>query len=242
MDAITDDCCSNKNILGVFSAVYRRTTQAVLDAIIAGRFEDAKRMEALDVAFALRYINAYYAFCKNEKASRSWVVAFEAAQSRHLTLIQHLLLGMNAHILLDLSVAAAQVCPGEKIYALEQDFMVINDVLKDLIDDIQCGIGRHSPIWRVIDFVGWRFDEKLVFMGIREARQRAWNDAVGLAFLTQPAFDEQVTVIDEKVAKEANKLIRVMLPARPIQWLVRNTERNPLSAISVLQGKPKATN
>ncbi len=236
LDAITHDCYLQDDILGVFSAVYRRTTQSVLDAIEAGRFEDARRMEQLDVAFALRYLDAYYAYRKNEPASLSWVTAFDAAQKRHLTLIQHLLLGMNAHILLDLSVAAAQVCPGNKIYGLEKDFMTINDVLKTLIDEIQNGIGKHSPLWRIIDFIGWRFDEKLVFAGICEARQKAWDDAVKLAFLAQPAFDAQVNVIDDRVAIEANKLIRIMIPARPIQWLIRKIERNPLKAIPVLQG------
>lgn len=236
LDAITHDCCAQQDILGVFSAVYRRTTQSVLDAIRAGRFEDATRMEQLDVAFALRYLDAYHAYRKNEPASLSWVTAFEAARKRHLTLIQHLLLGMNAHILLDLSVAAAQVCPGNNIHALEKDFMTINDVLKELIDEIQCGIGRHSPVWRMIDFIGWRLDEKMVFAGIRSARQKAWDDAVRLAFLPPPFFDEQVRAIDEEVANVATKLIRIIIPARPVQWLIRKTERNPLKAIPVLQG------
>jgi hypothetical protein len=237
LDTITESCYRQRDLLGVFAAVYRRTTQAVLDAIREGRFEDAPRMEQLDVVFALRYIDAYHAFRKKEPASLSWVTAFEAAREQRLVLLQHLLLGMNAHIMLDLGVAAAQVCPGADIYTLEADFMRINDVLDGLIDEIQHGIGRYSPVWRVLDIVGWRLDEKIVSSGIRDARNQAWAHACELALLEGFSFDERVRAIDREVAEDARRIIRLVAPARPLHWLIRKTEKNPLKAIPVLQGK-----
>jgi hypothetical protein len=237
LDLITAQCYDCKDSLGVFSAVYRRTTKAVMDAIENGRFQDAERMKKLDIEFAILYLDAYQAYRKGQPIALSWKVAFDAASARHLTLMQHLLLGMNAHIMLDLSVAAARVCPGEEIHSLKQDFMMVNDVLKELIDEIQDGIGRHSPVWRLLDIVGWRMDEKLVCTGIRRARQQAWENAVELAGLPPHLFGQSVKDLDARVAKGASRVIDVMLPKKPLQWLISITERNPIKAIPTLQNK-----
>jgi len=50
---------------------------------------------------------------------------------------QHLLLGMNAHINLDLGVAAARVCPADQLPNLKNDFDRINLILSDLIGAVQ---------------------------------------------------------------------------------------------------------
>jgi hypothetical protein len=92
------------------------------------------------------------------------ITAFEAERKRHLALIQHLLLGMNAHILLYLIVAAAQVCPGNNIHAPEKDFMTINDVLKELIDEIQWLIRKteRNPLKAIAVPQGLQKDKLIV--------------------------------------------------------------------------------
>jgi len=237
LDDITESCYRQQDVLGIFAAVYRRTTEAVREAIQKGMFDDDSRMEQLDVAFALRYIRAYHSYRREEPTSRSWEVAFEAARQNKLVLMQHLLLGMNAHILLDLGVAAAEVCPGESIYSLEKDFMTINDVLANLIDEIQMDIGRYSPVWKFLDKAGWRLDERMVAKGIRHARNKAWEDAQALAFLSGQAFEQRVSFIDAEVASGANRIIKVVRVARPLLWLIRRTEKNVLKAIPELQYK-----
>ncbi|HMO34287.1 MAG TPA: DUF5995 family protein [Lacibacter sp.] len=231
LDAITDACYRGGDCLGIFSAVYRRTTAAVQEAISAGRFEDPQRLEHLDVVFALRYLEAYDAYCQGVPASRSWTVAFEAARQHRLGLMQHLLLGMNAHILLDLGIAAAAVCPRDSIYSLERDFRTINEVLVGLIDEVQADIGRHSPVWRLLDRAGWRLDETLVAAGIRRARHQAWQEACALAFLEGDEREQRMALLDARVARQARHIVRGPLPARPLLWLIRKTERNPLQAI-----------
>lgn len=51
--------------------------------------------------------------------------------------MQHLLLGVNTHINLDLAIATATVAPGNSIYALHNDFNKINDLISSLMDDIE---------------------------------------------------------------------------------------------------------
>src|SRR5690606_41399624 len=56
--------------------------------------------------------------------------------------LQHLLLGMNAHINLDLGIAAAETAPGTALPALKRDFDEITTLLGEMLDDVQDRIGR----------------------------------------------------------------------------------------------------
>ena len=58
---------------------------------------------------------------------------------------------MNAHINLDLGIAAAEVAPGASIHALEQDFNLINEILCEMVDDVQDRLGKIWPAMRMID-------------------------------------------------------------------------------------------
>src|SRR6185295_15744616 len=108
--------------LGFFAALYHKVTIKVKEGIAAGQFEDGPRMERLDVTFANRYLTALEQFVKGEAATPCWVLAFEAADRWPPIILQHLLLGMNAHINFDLGIAAAQTCPGDQLPQLKSDF------------------------------------------------------------------------------------------------------------------------
>ena len=82
-------------------------------------------MEKLDVIFANRYIKAYYQYQTQQPTSKSWEAAFVEADNYWIIVLQHLLLGMNAHINLDLGIAAAQISPKDEIHSLQNDFNTI---------------------------------------------------------------------------------------------------------------------
>ncbi|TKS56448.1 hypothetical protein FCN74_05230 [Mesohalobacter halotolerans] len=80
LDQIIAECEATNHRLGVFAYVYRRTTAEIAKEIALGHFEDNKRMEAFDVAFAMLYINAYKNYKVNKPVSKSWAFAFEQAE------------------------------------------------------------------------------------------------------------------------------------------------------------------
>jgi formate-dependent nitrite reductase cytochrome c552 subunit len=102
LDTITEQAISEHSPEGYFSSLYGRVTKEVRDAIHRREFEDNERMEALDVVFANRYFDAYRIVKESGNSTRSWKVAFEQNANSKLIVLQHLLLGMNAHINLDL--------------------------------------------------------------------------------------------------------------------------------------------
>ena len=158
LDAIVDRAIIERDRLGFFAVLYRTVTLAVRDGITAGQFDDGPRMERLDVAFANRYLRAFHEYKSGARPTRCWHVVFAAGSRSRVVILQHLLLGMNAHINLDLGIAAAEVCPGDGIAALEGDFNAINQVLSTLETGVEGEVCSLSPWIDRLDHIDPRSD------------------------------------------------------------------------------------
>lgn len=194
--------------LAFFPAVYRATTARVRDGIQSGKFTDGVRMDRLATTFANRYLRAIDAVSPGGAGGppKSWGVAFGAALRPHAMILQHVLLGMNAHINFDLPVAVVETASGGNILDLEQDFQEINTILAALLDPVQAVIGRFSPLLHILDEIGGGSDEALVSFSINNARDEAWHEATRLAGepLTQRersirSLDRRVTLLGERI-------------------------------------------
>jgi len=186
--------------LGYFPALYRRVTREVKRGIERGRFMDGPRMERLDVAFANRYLAAYEGWRAGQYVSNCWMMAFGAAGRTDRAIIQHLLLGMNAHINLDLAVAAAEIAPGNAISSLQTDFQQINKILSEQISDVQDAIASVAPLMWILDVVGGQDEERLVEFSLTKARDAAWMQALVLAGLEGVERDDAIRMADSGVS------------------------------------------
>lgn len=184
--------------LGFFPALYRQVTLEVARGVDEGRFEDGRRMERLDVVFANRYLEAFERARAGGRPSRAWRVAFAAEDEPRLVL-QHLLLGINAHINLDLAIAAAEV-GGADLDALESDFREIQSILDSLLDQVQVVLSGFSPLLGVLDHVGGRTDEAIFGFSLDVARQEAWTHAQILSRLSGWLYDFALEALDRKTA------------------------------------------
>lgn len=208
LDEIIEETVAENNYLGIFAYVYRRTTAQIKQAVEEKRFEDNIRMEKMDVVFANLYIKAYYSYKENKDCSKAWKTSFEA-QKKKISIIQHLMLGMNAHINLDLGQAAASSASKENIDALENDFMEVNKVLAELTDTMQKKMGKVSPFMFILDWVGGRNDEVLVNFSMIKARNQAWKLAKELASGDQPeAKQKRIDRADKNVTRLSKIIIR----------------------------------
>ena len=191
LETIIENAEARGDRIGYFAALYNRVTLAVRDGVRASQFDDGPRMECLDVAFANRFLNALEAWRAGQLPSRAWLKAFDAASSSRPVVLQHLLVGMNAHIALDLGVAAAQTCPGAALPALKADFGRINDVLASLTPIVETEIGEDSPEFALLTHIMPARQQHLFSFGMDRARELAWNFACTLAPLPlhqQPAL------------------------------------------------------
>lgn len=236
LDAVINETIRTGSRAGYFAAMYRKVTLSVRDSIITDRFADGDRMARLDRVFAERYLDAYDEWRRGGRPSAAWHAAFEAGERWRPILIQHLLVGMNAHINLDLGIAAATVAPGSELAGLRSDFDLINDVLTDLIDVFMIGVDAVSPWVGLLDRFGGRTDQTVVRFSIQIARRRAWDLAAQLAGAAPQQWDD---IIDSRDAATADLTKTILAPGPMLPMvllLIRLRESNDVSRVIGLLG------
>jgi Family of unknown function (DUF5995) len=199
LEEVIERARREKSRLGYFAALYRNVTSRVNEGILAGNFEDGACMERFDVAFANRYLDALERYQRGEEPSKCWRTTFRAAKDWHPIILQHLLLGINAHINLDLGIAAAQTSPGAQLAGMRRDFDSVNDVLWAMLDDVQDKLTLVSPSMSWLDKAGGRGDEVILNFSIKRARESAWRVAERLAPLSPEAMQKEIDVLDRWV-------------------------------------------
>ena len=227
----------NNDTLGYFAAVYRKVTVKVKQEIANNYFDDGERMEKLDVVFANRYIDAYYDFKENKTITQSWLEAFQISTDYWPIVLQHLLLGMNAHINLDLGIAAAHISKNKNINDLEGDFNKINEILSSLVDEIQNDL---SEIWPKLKWILTKVDgvdDFLVDFSMKIARDGAWKFAKSIANLPMGELVAKIDLRDKKVSKKVTLIIRPELLAKIIFGIIRISERGSV-AVKIKNLKP----
>ena len=105
---------------------------------------------------------------------------------------------MNAHINLDLGIAAALVAPGEQLPQLKADFYAINGVLASLVGIVAAEIAAVSPLLGDLEKIGLRSETALVNFDMQVARDAAWLTAERLAH--EPSLLHEATIAELDLA------------------------------------------
>ncbi|MFT3851846.1 MAG: DUF5995 family protein [Ilumatobacteraceae bacterium] len=235
LDAVVDWSIANSSPIGYFAAVYGGVTRQVQSGIAEGLFDDGSRMERFDVTFASRYLTALDGWQRGRPITRSWQLSFDAAANEQLIVLQHLLLAVDAHMKLDLGVAASTIAPGAAIDSLRDDFDRINTVLDALVPGEKAAAERISPALRDLDQFG-RLSDALVEAVIVGWREHSWTNATELAMLVDPALAAAVAGLDERVAADGNRIVMVDPALAELLAEVRRREsHDPAEIIAALR-------
>ncbi|GAA4233764.1 DUF5995 family protein [Postechiella marina] len=200
LDIIIEDAIATNSNLGLFAYIYRRTTAEIAKEIKLKNFKNNERLEIMDVAFANLYLDAYKNYKNNKEVSASWAFAFKHS-NKPLTILQHIMLGMNAHINLDLGISTALTMKGKEINSIEADFNKVNDILFQITNELQDRLSRVSPLMFVLDLLGKTKDEQIIDFSMRKAREQSWNSANLLWALDDLDNEKAIKQIDEVVLK-----------------------------------------
>ncbi len=237
LDRIILESEINDDPLGYFAVLYLRVTQKVKEEIEAGNFDDCARMEQLDVIFAKKYIVAYYDWRNNQRVSQSWEKAFSFSKFYWPVILQHLLMGMNAHINLDLALAAVEVSQGKNILLLQNDFYKINEILASLVDEVQNNLSVIWPALRKILAKTGKLDNLLVDFSMELARDGAWKFAKYLAPFSLAEQSAKIAIRDEKVVKKTRLITN---PGTGIKLLLFGIRLGELGSVADKITKLKA--
>lgn len=223
LDEIIALCKQRQSRIGYFAVLYKRMTLAVQQGILNNSFEDGKRMEQLDVNFANRYIQAWEAYTTKQPCSDAWCFVFDACETKNKVVLQHLMLGINTHINLDLAIAAVETSPGDKIHGLKNDFEKINELIAALSQSIQDSL---TKIWWPLKFISRitnKREEAVLNFSINTARKASWANALTLSLVQAQAHDDYIKVMDNGVVAIAKRILNPGLwPTiilKPVVWM-----------------------
>jgi hypothetical protein len=192
-------------------------------------------MERFVVGFANRYLRAYDAWRAGTDCPLSWRAAFEATRRWRPVILQHLLLGINAHINMDLGVTASTLGDSGSLEAVRVDFDAVNDVLGELVDGCQQALGEVSPWLDLADRIGGGGDETIIRFSLVVARRQAWSTATRLAAMSGARREAEIAAIDRATAGVAHVVEHPGLSASALLLLVRARERaTPSDVMSIL--------
>ena len=133
-----------------------------------------------------------------------------------LSVLQHLLLGVNAHINYDLALALrdllapewAALSPGE-VRQRYEDHLLVNQIIAETIDAVQDEVvERYVPAMDLVDKLLGPVDEWATARVISKWRDEVWENALALL----AAENEQAEMqIREKLEQRSLQLARIFL-------------------------------
>ncbi len=231
LTAIVEESKADRSRRGYFAALYRKVTIQVKQGIDEGFFDDGPRMKRLDVIFANRYLDAFDQYRSGGTPTQSWVFAFAVSEQRWPIVLQHLLLGMNAHINLDLGIAAARTVPAEQLPDLQSDFNKINTILASLVSGVQQELAQIWVTLRLLNRYLGSVETSLINFSMNKARDHAWSVAQRVAPLNEAAQATEIEQLDSGVLKLARHVRHPGVVGSLVTKTIRAGERGTIPRI-----------
>ncbi|NUP14187.1 MAG: NAD(P)-binding protein [Polyangiaceae bacterium] len=204
IDDITAKAMVEEDRVGYFAALYRHVAVRFAWAIARKEFEHPALMENLDVVFFNRYLTALTSWKEHRSCARSWEVAFRVTDDPTLAVIQHLLVGMNAHINFDLGIATAEAVPRDELAAFQKDFDRMNELLASLVNGVLNDLSTVWPLLKLFNALFLRDVDKFVDFSMEEARKFAWDNALRVSragTIERPLIEHEIDIVTSDIGR-----------------------------------------
>lgn len=223
-------CIKNNDLRGVFATAYLQITTAIAEELSRKSFNDNEWSALYLIRFANLYREALLNYEKKDHqlVPKSWKLAFDLAGENEGFIIQHLLLGINAHINHDLALALNDVGIDSKREEKYQDHTEINIILEKATNDLKQGIAeKYAPILVRLDRGLGSIDDDVTAFSIPKAREHAWAMAVALAVsrsdieknILQTSLDEQSAVVARLILASPLRSQALKQKVTLLKWL-----------------------
>ncbi len=175
---------------GVFVTAYLTITEALESQCDAGGFHDPAWVREYLIAFAALYRDALRQDALARESDddvlarnvpKSWRVAFDAAYAGRGWVIQHLMLGVNAHINHDLALALLTAGIAQDRATRYADHTAVNQVLERSTLQLKTEVAiKWAPVLQRLDQAAGTLDDEVTVFSISKARDHAWAMAVAI--------------------------------------------------------------
>jgi hypothetical protein len=222
LEAVEAYCLPRRDRRGIFCTAYLRITSALEAELETAGFRDPDWVARYLVCFANLYRRALLAYEVGDRPAvpKAWRIAFDAARDGTGLVIQHLVLGINAHINHDLAVALGAVGIDPDRATRYADHTRVNEVLGRATAELKESVGTmYAPLLNRLDRVAGSLDDQLTAFSIPKARDHAWTFAVAI---TGSRSGAERALLRRALNDQAAVLARVIL-SRPTRhpWLLR---------------------
>jgi hypothetical protein len=231
LHALIDWSRSHGSRMGYFAALYTHVGVALELALTRGEFEHPDTLRRLNDVFFDRYLVASRDYRSGQPTTGAWRAAFIAGEGKGLSVVQHLLLGMNAHINLDLAIAVADVLPADELTSFRADFDRMNGLLGSLVAGVASDL---AIVWPLLRWINRQFrdeDDVIIDFSMRLAREHAWDGALRLSKLTGAERARGIEELDVEATRLAGIVARPIWPANLIAAIIRLGERGTAAQI-----------
>lgn len=212
----------------IFATAYLAITRAMKAGIEDGRFGDGDWVNGYLRSFAYLYVAALRAYEAGdlENVPDAWRVAFDLGAAGDGLVIQHLILGINAHVNHDLPFALMRAGIDPQRPRRYDDHTNVNIVLGATLDTLQDHVEKlYSPVLRLFDNLLGKLDDQFSFSLVKNARENAWQACLALA---EAANDEEFNSAKQEVNRVSGELAELI--ARPL-----NIVPNMISSLASLE-------
>jgi len=171
----------------IFLLCYARMTRNTMASLDNGIFHDPHWVESLLERFAEYYFIAVKAYETDPQSTPAvWRQTFRATSDPRTRAVQHLMLGVNAHINYDLVLALIdmldpewQAFPQKQRLQRYADHCQINQIIAGTIDEVQDEVlERYSPAMDLIDRAFGRLDELIIARLLSGWRDQVWKQVM----------------------------------------------------------------
>jgi hypothetical protein len=213
----------------IFVTAYLNITLELKRRVDENLFLNAAWVARYAVAFANLYRIALLAFDRGDLQAvpKPWRIAFATSANDRGSVLQDLLLGINAHINHDLPLALLEVTIDPEREKRYTDHTTVNQALKAATGPVQDRISElYAPVLSLLDRVLGVLDEDLTNFSFEKARENAWVAGVSLA---NARDDQERLAIRQNLADRSAVLAQLILSptlAHPSLYLaLRHLER-----------------
>ncbi len=187
LQALSAKLREDRDRKGYFAAYLSRYALRLRDAVAAAEFEQSARAERVCVSAVQRYLENTAIFQQGGRPISSWDYALAASRDTWLVVAQHILLGLNAHLNLDVGSAVASACPPEELPGFRSDFEKLCGVHQAVMEEVWTELGQLWPAFAAAGPVLRGAGPTLLRFRLPRAFEQAWRLAQELSGLKAAA-------------------------------------------------------
>ncbi|MDZ7718383.1 MAG: DUF5995 family protein [Balneolaceae bacterium] len=227
---------NHDDLRGVFTTAYLHITQSIGAALQENSFHDNSWSRDYLICFANLYREAMLNYERGhlDLVPKSWKIAYNLSKSNEGYVIQHLMLGINAHINHDLALALHQTSIDPNREEKYKDHTDINIILEKATDGLKKNVAdKYAPILNRLDRGLGSIDDEITAFSIPKAREHAWSMAIALTAaqsnlerkILRKSLDEQAAVIARLILASPLRHPEVKETVTFLKWIDQKVNR-----------------